>query len=37
MRIAMIGTMIGHLALLLFVILEVMGIFAIKVVMRLEI
>jgi len=37
MRNAMIGTLIGHLALLLFVVLEVMGIFAIKYAMKLEI
>ena len=37
MRNAMIGTWVGHLALLAFVALEVMGAFAIKFAMRLEI
>jgi tight adherence protein B len=37
MRNAMIGTLIGHLALLAFVVLEVMGIFAIRFAMKLEI
>jgi Flp pilus assembly protein TadB len=37
MRVAMFGTLIGHLALLAFVLLETMGIFAIKFAMKLEI
>ncbi len=37
MRNAMFGTLVGHLALIAFVALEVMGIFAIKFAMKLEI